>query len=111
MRHAGEIAVDGDAVDPLAEPDRERARLRRDVSEDVTEGDEVRREVRHLDANGLLPRNRGEDADLGRREGVAEVVAELGDLPDLRAGSELELVAGDAWARDLPDHGRLHPEV
>ena len=49
----------------------ERARRRRQVVEDVAERDEVRREVRHLDADGLLAGDRREDADLGRRERVA----------------------------------------
>ena len=80
VRHACEVAVDGDAVDALPEPDRERARRRRDLAVDVAERDEVRGEVRHLDADCLLARDRREDADLGRRERVAEVVAELGDL-------------------------------
>ncbi len=96
---------------PLPSQTDERARLRRDVAEDVAERDEVRREVRHLDADRLLAGDRREDADLGRRERVGEVVAELGDLADLRARGELELVAGDARARDLPDHGRLDAEV
>ena len=38
--------------------------------EDVAERDEVRREVRQLDADRLLAGDRREDADLGRRERV-----------------------------------------
>ena len=88
-----------------------RARGRRQVAEDVAERDEVRREVRHLDADGLLARDRREDADLRRRERVREVVLELRDLADLRPGRELELVARDARARDLADERRLDPEA
>ncbi len=78
---------------------------------DVAERDEVRREVRQLDADRLLARDRREDADLGRRERVREVVLECGDLRHLRAGRELELVARDARAGDLADHVRLDAEV
>ena len=46
------------------------------VVEDVAERDELRREVRHLDADRLLAGDRREDADLGRRERVGEVVLE-----------------------------------
>ena len=72
---------------------------RRQVVVDVAQGDEVRREVRHLDAHGLLAGDRREDADLGRRERVGEVVLERRDLRDLRPRGELELVARDARAR------------
>ena len=78
---------------------------------DVAEHDDVRREVRHLDADRLLAGDRREDADLRRRERVREVVLELRDLRHLRAGRELQLVARDARAGDLADDGRLDAEV
>ncbi len=71
--------------------------------EDVTERDEVRGEVRELDADRLLAGNRREDSDLGGREGIREVVLERRDLGDLRPRRELQLVARDARARDLAD--------
>ena len=80
----------------------ERARARGQVAEDVAERDELRREVRDLDADGLLPGDRSEDPDLRGRERIREVVLEPGDLGHLRARRELELVAGHARARDLP---------
>ena len=49
----------------------ERARGLRQVVVDVAERDEVRAQVRHLDADRLLAGDRREDADLGRRERVA----------------------------------------
>ena len=76
---------------------------RRQVVEDVAERDEVRARVRHLDADRLLARDRREDADLGRRERVGEVVLEPRDLRDLRPGRELQLVARHARAGDLAD--------
>ena len=111
MRHAREIRPHGGAGDVLPEPDRDGARGRRERLEDVAERDEVRREVRQLDADGLLAGDRREDADLGRRERVREVVLERGDLRDLRPRRELQLVARDARAGDLADDVRLDPEV
>ena len=84
---------------------------RRQLVEDVAERDDVRGEVRHLDADRLLAGDRREDADLGGRERVGEVVLERRDLADLRAGRELELVAGHARADDLADERRVDPEV
>ena len=78
---------------------------------DVAERDDLRREVRHLDADRLLAGDRRQDPDLGRRERVGEVVLERRDLRDLRPGRELELVAGHARAGDLADDRRLDAEV
>ena len=74
VRHPGEVGPDGVAADVLAEPHAERACRRREVVEDVAERDEPRREVRHLDADRLLAGDRRQDADLGRRERVGEIV-------------------------------------
>jgi hypothetical protein len=109
--HAREVGPDGGAADVLAEPDGEGARALRQVGEDVAERDEVRAQVRDLDADRLLAGDRREDPDLGRREGVGEVVPQAGDLADLDAGRELELVARDARAGDLADDGRIDVEV
>ncbi len=88
-----------------------RARGGGQVVVDVAERDEVRAEIRHLDADGLLPRDRREDSDLGRRERVAQVVLQVRDLADLRAGRELQLVPRDPRAGDLADDGRIDAEV
>ena len=69
------------------------------------------REVRDLDADRLLARDRGKDPDLGRRERIGEVVLETGDLGDLGPGRELELVADDARAGDLADDRGVDAEV
>ena len=111
VRHPGEIRPDGVAGDVLAEPDGQRARGGREIVVDVAERDDLRREVRHLDADRLLARDRREDADLGRRERVGEVVLERGDLRDLRPRRQLELVAGHARPGDLADDRRLDAEV
>ena len=80
-------------------------------SVDVAERDELRREVRHLHADRLLAGDRGEDADLRRRERVGEVVLERRDLRHLRPRRELELVAGHARAGDLAHDGRVDAEL
>ena len=59
----------------------------------------------------LLAGDRRQDPDLGRRERVGEVVAQLRDLAHLDPGGELELVAGHARAGDRADRGRLDPEA
>ena len=107
VRHAREVGDHGLARDVLAEPDGQR-RAGRGLVDEVAERDEVRRAVRHLDADRLLARDRREDADLGRRERVGEVVAQRGDARDLRARGELQLVARHARARDRADQARLH---
>ena len=70
----------------------------RHLAEDVAQRHQVRTEVRHLDAHRLLARDRRQDADLGGRERIAQVVLQLSHLRDLGTRCELELVAGDARA-------------
>ena len=79
--------------------------------EDVAERDQVRGQVGHLDADRLLAGDRRQDADLGGGERVGEIVLEVGDLGDLGAGRELQLVASHARAGDLADDARLDAEV
>ena len=83
----------------------------RQVVVDVAQGDEVRRQVGDLDTDGLLARDRREDADLRRGQRVREVVLEGRDLRHLRPRGELELVARHAGADDLADHRGLDAEV
>ncbi len=66
--------------------------------EDVAEGDELTDLVRHLDADGAATGDRGEDAHVGGRHRIGEVVGEAGDPVDLHPGCELELVAGHGRA-------------
>ena len=71
----------------------------------------MRRAFGNLDADGLLAGDRREDADVGRGERVGEVVLELGDLADLRARRELQLVAAHVRTGDRADQLRLDLEV
>ncbi len=111
VRHAREVGPDRGARDVLAEPDRQRARGCGQVVEDVAERDEVRLEIRNLDAHRLLAGDRREDPDLGRRQRIGEVVFECCDLRDLRARRELQLVACDARSGDLAADRGLDSEV
>ena len=67
--------------------------------------------VGHLHPDGLLAGDRSQDADVGRGERVGDVVLELGDLRDLGAGREPQLVARDARAGDAADDLCLDAEV
>src|SRR5207253_6861665 len=84
VRHPREVGPDRGAGDVLPQPDGDRACRRRQRLEDVAEGDEVRGEVRELDADRLLARDRGEDPDLGRRQRGRQVVRDRRELRELR---------------------------
>ena len=118
VRHACEVGPHGVAGDVLAEPDRQRRAARalavllgQLAAEDVAEVDHAVALVGHLDADRLLARDRRKDADVGGGERVRDVVLQLGDLRDLDAGREPQLVAGHARAGHLPDDLRLDAEV
>ena len=55
--------------------------------------------VGHLDADGRAARDGGQDAHVGGRHRVGDVLVEAGDPGDLDPGAQLELVAGDRRAR------------
>ena len=95
----------GELPAPLPSSSRQLA------AEDVAEVDHAVALVGHLDADRLLAGDRREDADVGGGERVGDVVLQLGDLRDLGAGREAQLVARHARAGDLPDHLGLDAEV
>ena len=78
---------------------------------DVAEADDLAAGVGHLDPHRLLAGDRGQDADVGRRQRVGEVVGQLGDLLDLGAGRQAQLEAGDVRPADDADDPRLDAEV
>src|SRR5205085_12261798 len=63
--------------------------------QDVTEIDQLALPVGDLDADGAPPGDGGDDPHVGAGHGVGDVVGQAGDLVDLDAGPELQLVAGD----------------
>src|SRR4029079_12698308 len=95
--HGGEVGQHGAAVDVATNGDLERvlgvAGLLR--AEDVPEGHDLAPRVGHLHAYRLAPGDRGQDAHVGGRHRVGDVLVQAGDPGDLHAGTELELVAGD----------------
>ena len=111
VRHLRQVGADGLAADVLAQPDGQRAGVLRRRAEDVAERDDAPAAVGDLDADGLLARDRGEDADVGRGQRVGEVVLEVADLVHLDAGRQAQLVARDVRAGDGADDLGLDPEV
>jgi hypothetical protein len=111
VRHLREVGADRPPGDVLAQPHGQRRPALGRLLQHVAEVDDLAARVGDLDADGLLAGDRGEDADVRGGQRVGEVVLELGDLGDLDAGREAQLVAGDVRARDHADDARLDPEV
>ncbi len=109
VRHRGQVHHHGLAVDVAAHRHLERVGgpLGLGRGEDVAEGDDLAVGVGHLDADRLTTGDRRQDADVGRRHRVGDVLVEAGDPGDLHAGPELELVAGDRRADHHADELRL----
>ena len=73
------------------------------------EPDRDPRLVRHLDADGVLARNRCDDADARHLHVQGEIVGQDRDLADAHAGFERDLVLRDDRARVDADH--LHAQI
>ena len=103
--HRGQVEHHGLAVDVPADGHLERVvgPLGLGRGEDVAEGDDLAVGVGHLDADGLATGDRGQDADVGRRHGVGDVLVQAGDAGHLHARAQLELVAGDGRAHHHAD--------
>ena len=99
----------GPAVDVAADGHLERVGGPRASArgEDVAQRDELAVDVRDLDADGLAARDRRQDAHVGRRHRVGDVLVQARDAGDLHARPELELVAGDGRADDHADEAGL----
>ena len=111
VRHLREVGADRLAGHVLAEPHGQRRPVLGRRLVDVAEPDHPPVGVGNLDPHRLLAGDRCEDADVGGGERVREVILELGDLRDLGAGCEAQLVARDVRTGDRADHLRLHAEV
>ena len=96
----------------MSRPTADLARVRGPAGllagEDVAEGHELALRVRHLDADRRAARDGRQDAHVGRRHRVGDVLREAGDPVDLHARAELELVAGDGRADGGADEAGLH---
>ena len=112
MRHRGEVADDGLAIDVLAERERDflfrRAELR--VVQQLVQrhGDFLR--VGDLDADGVLAGDGREDVDALGAGGAGDVRLELGDARNPQPGGRIDLVAGDGRAAGDVAGGDLDAE-
>ena len=111
VRHLRQVGADRLAGHVLAQPHRQRRPVLRRLLEDVAEAHDPAVRVGHLHADRLLAGDRREDADVGRRQRVGEVVLQLGHLRDLRPRRQPQLIARDVRSGDGADHLRLHAEV
>ena len=107
MGHFGQVCADISALDVLTQPHHHGVVVAagRGRAEHVTEADHLAVGVGDLDADRRLPRDRREDADVGTRDRVRNVLAQSRDSFDLDAWAELDLVTRHGWpaheARDL----------
>ncbi len=97
VRHLGEVHHHRAAGDVTSEGDLQgmRGTLRLERLQHAAERDELPVPVRHLDADRRAARDRGEDAHVGRRHGIGDVLRERGHAGHLHAGAELQLETGD----------------
>ena len=88
---AGDVAADGDleGVGGLVGLGR---------AQDVAHQHELALLVGHLDADGRAAGDGRQDADVGRRHGVGDVLVQVGDPGHLHARAQRQLVAGDGGA-------------
>ena len=100
VRHAREVGHHEAALDVLAERSRQRMVIARrgTAAQDIPQCDQFTVRVGDLDADGLLAGDRTEDANIGARNRVGDVLAQRGDALDLDAWPELDLVARDGRA-------------
>ena len=108
------LADDEVALDVLAQPDHQRvvvacgSTARRSTS---AEPDHLAVGVGHLDADRRLAGDRREQPDVVGGHRVGDVAGQRGDLLDLDAGPELDLVAGDRRAAGEAGDGRVDLEL
>ncbi len=108
VRHLRQVRADEVALDVLAQTDHERMLVLagRRRAEDVGQADHLTIGVGYLDTDRGLARDRREQADVVGGRGVGDVALERGDLLDLHARSQLDLVPGDRRsARVAGDRG------
>ena len=88
VRHLGQVHHHRPAGDVAAEPDLEGMRGPAGLvaQQDVAQRHELALLVGHLDADGRAAGDRGEDADVGRRHRVGDVLVQAGDAPPSRPG-------------------------
>ena len=100
MRHLGQVPRDVFALDVLAESDHQRVVVApgRRVGQHVGQPHHLAVDVGHLNADGRLAGDRRQHPDAFGCHRVGDVLLQLGDLLDLHARPELDLVARDRRA-------------
>ena len=113
VRGLGQVGDDVAALDVLADADDERVLVPTGGSraQNVAEGHVFAVGVGDLDTDGALAGNRREDTHVGRGHGVGDVFRQVGELVDLHAGAEDDLVAGDCRASGETGDARVDVEV
>ncbi len=109
----GQVRGDEPALDVLAEPDHQRVVVGPGigVGHHVAEPDHLPIGVRHLDAHRRLARDRGKQPDVVGGRGIGDVAGQRGDLLDLDARAEFDLVAGDRRSSGEAGDGRVDGEL
>lgn len=93
-------------IDPKTDRERMAGHLGFRAREDITQSYESSLAVGYFDSDGGFTGYGDEQADIGGRQGIGDVVGKARNPIDFDAGSELDLVAGDSWARhDLGELG------
>ena len=97
VRHLREVPRDVFALNVFAQRDHQRMVVAagRRIGQHVGEAHHLAVGVGHLDADGGLARNRREHPDALGGDRIRDVLLQLGDLLDLDAGSQLDLVSRD----------------
>ena len=100
VRRLGQVGDDVAAFDVLADADDERVLVAAGGSraQDVAEGHVFAVGVGDLDTDGALAGDRREDTYVCGGHGVGDVLRQVGELVDLDAGTEHDLVARDCRA-------------
>ena len=100
VRGLGQVGDHVAALDVLADADDERVLVAAGGrgTQDVAEGHVFAVGVGDLDADGTLAGDRREDAHVCGGHGVGDVLRQVGELVDLDAGTEHDLVARDCRA-------------
>ena len=113
VRHLREVRDDVAAFDVLADTHDHRVRVvaRRLAAQHVAEADEFLVGVRDLDTDGLLAGDRRQDAHVGARDGVRDVLAQPRHTVDLDARAEFDLVARHRRAARKPADDGIDAEL
>ena len=112
VRHLLHRGRDKVTLNVLAQADEHRVMITTDVRgvEDIAQANHFTVGVGDLNTHGGLSGDRGEQADVIRCHGVRQVGLQVGDLGDLHAWAQLNLIAGYCRATREASHLGIHVE-